>query len=189
MNRAYYLLPADFCKDALAKYQIAKDDAMRAKQEIMAKYGCVALLRAGSNIQGLAYEKYTDLSGFTVPKRQMDFWVIRPKKTTLRGKKAQQELDECGELLEIWQWALEHSLGVYGCVLSTGIDKGFHYLVAKPLKDGRVILDAPAGKNSPRGPNVSRNFDDPVIPACATPITEAEAKLRLQADALEQEAA
>lgn len=186
MIRNYYILPADFCKDALAKYQIAKDDAMRAKQEIMAKYGCVAMLRSGRNIQGLAYEKYTDLSGFTVPKRQMDFWVIRPKKTTLRGKRAQQELDECGELLEIWQWALEHSLGVYGCVMNV---TGFHYLVAKPLKDGRVILNAPAGKNSPRGPNVSRNFDDPVIPECAIKISEAEAKLRLQADALEQEAA
>ncbi len=186
MNRKYYMLPADFCRDALAKYQIAKDDAMRAKKDIMAKYGCVAMLRSGRNIQGLAFEKYTDLSGFTVPKRQMDYWVIRPKKTTLRGKQAQQELDECGELLEIWQWALEHALGVYGIVRDY---HGFHYLVAKPLKDGRVILDAPAGKNSPRGPNVSRNFDDPIIPGCAIPISEDEAKLRLHVDAIEKGAA
>lgn len=186
MNRNYYILPADYCKDALAKYQIAKDDAMRAKQEVMAKFGCVALLRAGRAILGLAYEKYTDLSGFTVPRRKSDYWVIRPKKNTIKGKEAIQILDECGDLLEIWQWSLEHALGVYGVV---GDRSGFHYLVAKPMKDGQVILNAPAGKNRPRGNGYSRNFDDPVIPDCAKPITEAEAKLRMIFDGLEQEAA
>ncbi len=178
MQRNYYLLPAEFCQDALTRYEIARNDAMRAKQELMARYGCIALLRSGHSVQGLAFDKYTDLSGFTVPKRQLDYWVIRPKKTTLRGKKAQQELDECGELLEIWQWALEHSLGVHGCVLDSS---GFHFLVARPLPDGRVLLDAPAGKNRPRTANVSRNFDDPVIPECAVQISQAEAE-RLGSD-------
>ncbi len=186
MNRKYYILPADYCKDALIKYQIAKDDAMRAKQEVMAKFGCVALLRAGRSIEGLAYEKYTDLSGFTVPREMDGYWVIRPKKNTIKGKEAIRILDECGDLLEIWQWSLEHALGVYGVV---GDRSGFHYLVAKPLKDGQVILNAPAGKNRPRGNGYSRNFDDPVIPDCATPISKDEADRLLQDNAIEQGAA
>ena len=109
-----------------------------------------------------------------------------PCSTRIKGKEAIQILDECGDLLEIWQWALEHALGVYGIVADRS---GFHYLVAKPLKDGQVILNAPAGKNRPRGNGYSRNFDDPVIPDCAKPITEAEAKLRVIFDGLEQEAA
>ncbi len=176
MNRTYYLLPADYCKDALAKYQIAKDDAVSAKKEIMQKYGCTVLFRRGRLIDGLGFEKYTDLSGFTVPKRKQGYWFTAPKKNTIRGKQAAKEMEDCGDLLETWQWALEHSLGVYGVVRDRD---GFHMLTAHPLDDGSVVLNAPAGKNPPRSANYSRNFDDPVIPECAKPISEAEAKLRL----------
>ena len=184
MNRKHYLLPADFCKDALARYQIAKDDAIAAKHDLMAKYHCTAILRRGRFGEGLIFDTLCDLSGFTVPRKLGEHWLAKPKKNTITGKVAARELDDCCHLLEIWQWALEHALGVYGCVLDRD---GFHYLVAKPLKDGRVVLDVPAGKNRQRGPNVSRNFDDPVIPECAQPITEAEAKLRVIYDGLEQE--
>lgn len=182
MNRIYYVLPADYCADALARFQIARDDAVAAKHELMQKYGCVALLRRGAHIDGLLFKEYTDLSGFTVPRRRDDLWLVKPKKTTLRGRRVQAELDQCGELLEIWQWALEKCLGVHGCVLDR---EGFHNLVAHPLKDGRVLLDAPDGKNRPRGPNVSRNFDDPVIPDCAVKIGVEEA-LRILLEIEEQ---
>ena len=176
MMRNYYLLPADYCRDALAKHMIARDDAMKAKKALMDKYGCIALVRRGAHIDGLAYLSQIQMHGFTVPRYELAMWVVKPKKNTIRGKQAIAELAECGELLEIWQWSLEKCLGVYGCVLD---HQGFHYLVATPLQDGSVILCAPAGKNRPRGPNVSRNFDDPIIPDCAEliPADVAEHKL------------
>lgn len=168
VNRVYYLLPADYCRDALAKYAIARDDAMTAKKALMNKYGCAALVRRGPHIDGLAFHSQINLTGFTVPRYELAYWVTKPKKNTIRGKQAIAEFAECGELLEIWQWSLEKCLGVYGCVLD---HKGFHYLVAFPLIDGTVLLDAPAGKNRPRGSNVSRNFDDPIIPDWAQPVS------------------
>lgn len=184
--RNYYLLPVDFCRDALAKYQIAKEDAMKAKKAIMDKYGCVALIRRGPHIDGLAFLSQINLSGFTVPRYELAYWVTKPKKNTLRGKAAAAEFAECGELLEIWQWALEKCLGVYGCVLD---HRGFHYLVATPLIDGTVLLNTPAGKNRPRSANTSRNFDDPVIPDCAILISHGEAEYKLKHLALEKESA
>lgn len=184
MMRHFYLLPADFCQEALALYQLAKNDAVAAKQEVMAKYGCVALLRSGRFVQGLAFECSVEPAGFSSPKKNGDYWITRPKRNSRLGKEAQKQLDDCGDLLEIWQWALERALGVYGIVSDRD---GFHYLVAKPLSDGRVILDAPAGKNLPKGPQVSRNFDDPVIPECAVRISEAEVQQLLMAYALEPE--
>ena len=183
MIRDYYLLPVDFCRDALVKYQIAKDDAMKAKKAIMDKYGCVALIRRGAHIDGLAFTSEVSMHGFTVPKRELGYWVTKPKKNTLRGKAAIAEFAECGELLEIWQWALEKCLGVYGCVLDSS---GFHYLVATPLIDGTVLLNTPSGKNRPRGPNTSRNFDDPVIPSCAILISHDEAEHKIKHLALEK---
>lgn len=173
MNRLFYLLPADYCRDAIAKYEIARDDAMKAKKALMDKYGCVALIRRGPHIDGLAFLSQINLSGFTVPRYELAYWVIKPKKNTIKGKQAIAEFAECSELLEIWQWSLEKCLGVYGCVLD---HMGFHYLVAFPLTDGTVLLDAPAGKNRPRGLHVSRNFDDPIIPDCAQPISADDAK-------------
>lgn len=168
VNRVYYLLPKQYCQDALAKYAIARDDAVAAKKALMNKYGCAALVRRGPHIDGLAFLSQINLTGFTVPRYELAYWVIKPKKNTIRGKQAIAEFAECGELLEIWQWSLEKCLGVYGCVLD---HTGFHYLVAFPLIDGTVLLDAPAGKNRPRGPYVSRNFDDPIIPDWAQPVS------------------
>jgi hypothetical protein len=176
MMRNYYLLPADYCRDALAKHMIARDDALKAKKALMDKYGCTALVRRGPHVDGLAYLSQVQMHGFTVPRYELAMWVVKPKKNTIRGKQAIAELAECGELLEIWQWSLEKCLGVYGCVLD---HHGFHYLVATPLQDGSVILCAPAGKNRPRGPNVSRNFDDPVIPDCAELISADVAENKL----------
>lgn len=177
MIRNYYQLPADYCRDAVSKYEIARDDAVKAKKALMDKYGCTALIRRGRHIDGLAYLSEVQMHGFTVPRYELAYWVVKPKKNTIRGKQAIAEFAECGELLEIWEWSLEKCLGVYGCVLD---HQGFHYLVATPLKDGTVILDAPAGKNRPKGPNVSRNFDDPLIPDCAKLLsaTDAEQKIK-----------
>lgn len=190
MERIYYLLPADFCQQALMRHQIARDDALAAKAELLEQFGCVAVARNGPQIVALAYKERTELSGFTLPRLDPvhGLWTIRPKANTLRGKKAQQMMAECADLLEIWQWSLEHSLGVFGIVSDR---TGFHYLVATPLHDGRVLLDAPAGKNRPCGPSVSRNFDDPVIPDCAVPIAPeaAQALLAAQVRASAEEAA
>lgn len=173
MNRRYYILPEEFCKRAIVEFEIARDSAMAAKQALMNEYGCVAIMRRGSKGVGLAYSSPTDMSGFCNPKNVDGHYISKPKRNTIRGKEAQDKIDACCQLLEVWQWSLEKALGVYGVVSDY---HGFHYLVAHPLPDGRVVLNAPAGKNSPRRQNSFRNFDDPVIPDCATEISESEFK-------------
>ena len=77
------------------------------------------------------------------------------------------------DLREIWTWSLERALGIYG-IVSGGYPPQFYYCKAKPLSDGRVIVQTPAEKNRLKGEGYSRNFDDPVIPDWAVEISANE---------------
>ncbi|KLR57305.1 hypothetical protein [Diaphorobacter sp. J5-51] len=174
----HYLLPAQQCAFALGLHQIAKDDALRAKTDLLREYGNAdAILRSGPRVQALAWsERPLAMSGFTVPKwdSTLRAWLQSPKKNTHRGKRAAQEMAEVGELMEMWQWALERALGVHGTIF--GRHKGnlvFLDTVARPLADGRVVVHLP----------VRDKFDpphdghqDPQAPSGAVPITAEEAQ-------------
>ena len=173
----FYLLPADQCAQALALYALAKADALTAKQELMAKYAADAILRSGALIEALAWrDKPIAMTGFSVPRfdHGLGVWLQKPKKNALRGKQAAQEMDEVGELLEIWQWSLERALGVHGSVF--GYYHGsrvFLNAVARPLEDGRVVLSMPMRdkQDSERSSGA-----DPVAPPFAVEISEVEAE-------------
>lgn len=173
----FHLLPADQCVKALELHAIAKEDALAAKRELLSKYGADAILRSGAHVEALAWrDKPIAMTGFTAPRfdHKQGVWLQKPKKNTLRGKQAAQEMDEVGELLEIWQWSLERALGVYGSVF--GYYHGsrvFLNAVARPLEDGRVVLSVPVrDKHDPGQPSGS----DPVAPPFAAEISQTEAE-------------
>ena len=194
--RNYYVLPADRCADAVAVYNVARDDAMRAKREIWCdKYGAAgAITGGGQKRQGLTFDTFAafkvqhDLGGFCqaerlrgesvadLPARERealgrDRWLGKPARNTKRGKEIAADLDYVEELCNVWQWALERALGVYGTVL---YGRGFHKTIARVLSDGRVIVSAAQDLNVPRGPNVSRSFDASQIPEWAQQISREE---------------
>ena len=83
-------------------------------------------------------------------------------------------MDEVGELLDIWQWSLERALGVHGSVF--GYYHGsrvFLNAVARPLKDGRVVLSLPVRD---RQDSERSSGSDPVAPSFAVQITQEEAE-------------
>lgn len=173
----YYLLPADKCAKALELYALAKEDALSAKRELLSKYGADAILRSGAHVEALAWcDKPNAMTGFTVPRfdSRQGVWLQKPKKNTLRGKQAAQEMDDVGELLEIWQWSLEHALGVYGSMF--GYYRGsrvFLNAVARPLDDGRVVLRLPVrDRHDPE----RNSGNDPVAPPYAAEISREEAE-------------
>lgn len=181
----FYLLPADRCVSAIRLYNLAKEDALESKRKLLAKYGADALVRTGRHVDALAWkDKPVAMTGFTVPRldRQYGLWLQKPKKNTLRGKQAAQEMDETGELLEIWQWSLERALGVHGSVF--GYYRGarmFLKTVARPLDDGRVVLCVPVRDrhDPPRSAG-----EDPSAPEFAVQITQDEAE-RLTGEPIE----
>jgi hypothetical protein len=173
----FYLLPADQCAQALTLHSVAKEDALLAKRALLAEYGADAILRSGAQVEALAWrERPIALMGFTVPKwdSRQNVWLQKPKKNTLRGKAAAQEMDEVGELLEIWQWSLERALGIYGSVF--GRYRGsqvFLNATARPLDDGRVVLSLPVRDHV----DAERNSgSDPVAPPFAVEISQVEAE-------------
>lgn len=173
----FYLLPADQCAKALELHALAKEDALTAKRELLAKYGADAILRSGAHIEALAWrDRPIAMTGFTVPKwdSRQGVWLQKPKKNTLRGKQAALEMDEVGESLEIWQWSLERALGVHGSVF--GYYRGsrvFLNVIARPLDDGRVVLSLPVRDHL----DSERNSGSvPVAPPFAVEISQAEAE-------------
>lgn len=173
----FYLLPADQCAKALELHALAKEDALAAKRELLAKYGADAILRSGAHVEALAWrDKPIAMTGFTVPKwdSRQGVWLQKPKKNTLRGKQAALEMTEVGELLEIWQWSLERALCVHGSVF--GYYHGsrvFLNAIARPLDDGRVVLSMPVRdcQDPERG-----SGSDPVAPPFAVQITQEDAE-------------
>lgn len=173
----FYLLPADQCAKALELHALAKEDALTAKRELLAKYGADAILRSGAHVEAFAWrDKPISMTGFTVPKwdSRQGVWLQKPKKNTLRGKQAALEMDEVGELLEIWQWSIERAVGVHGSVF--GYYRGnrvFLNVTARPLDDGRVVLSLPVRDRQDSERNSGR---DPEAPPFAVEVSQAEAE-------------
>ncbi len=174
----FYLLPADQCAKARELYALAKEDALAAKRELLAKYHADAIFRSGARVEAFAWrDKPIAMIGFTIPKfdSRHGMWLQKPKKNTVRGKQAALEMNEVGELLEIWQWSLERALGVHGSVF--GRYHGSHVFlnaVARPLADGRVVLSLPVRDCS------DSQFDsgsDLVVPPFAVEVSRTEAEL------------
>lgn len=91
----FYILPADQCAKALELHAVAKDDALSAKRALLEKYSADAILRSGAHVEALAWrDKPVALTGFTVPRfdPKQGVWLQKPKKNTLRGKQAAQEM-------------------------------------------------------------------------------------------------
>lgn len=171
----FYLLPADECAKALELHALAKEDALSAKRELLSKYGAEAILRSGAHVEALAWrEKPMAMTGFTVPRfdQKQGVWLQKPKKNTLRGKQAAHDMDEVGELLEIWQWSLERALGVHGSVFGHFHgSRVFLNSIARPLADGRVVVSLPVRDDPARSSEA-----DPVAPPYAVEISRAEAE-------------
>ncbi|MDF1482052.1 hypothetical protein [Extensimonas sp. H3M7-6] len=174
----FYLLPVEECASALAMHEIAREDALSAKRDLLSKYGADAILRAGPHVEAIAWKEMPDeLAGFTIPRWSSEHaaWIQKPKKNTLRGKQAAREMDEVGELLEIWQWSLERALGVYGYIFGRYRARlAFLYAVANPLEDGRVVLSFPVRDHLDDWRE--KTADDPKLPSFATEITQEEAE-------------
>jgi len=138
--RNYYHLPSQLGSFAVLKYIKARSVAVQAKKDLLDKEGAVAILRQENKGLGLIYEQKTDRSGFTLPKKYEQYWLIKPKKNTIIGKKIQAEMDEVCQLLEVWQWALENALNLYESVYA---NRQFELTVCYPMKDGSVLVSQP----------------------------------------------
>ncbi len=135
--RKHYLLPEAFAGFAVRKYSDAKEKALKAKRDFLDKEKAIAILRQESKGLGLIYEKKTDRSGFTLPTKYEQYWLIRPKKNTLIGKRIQQEMDDVCQLLEKWQWSTENALGIYESVYE---HQEFHMTVCHALPNQSVLV-------------------------------------------------
>lgn len=140
--RNYYHLPSQLGSFAVLKYIQARSIALEAKKALLYREGAVAILRQEHKGIGLIYEKKTDRSGFTLPTKYEQYWLIKPKKNTIIGKKIQAEMDEVCQHLENWQWSLENALNLYESVYA---NRQFEMTVCIPMPDGSVIVSQPKG--------------------------------------------
>ena len=138
--RNYYQLPPVLGSFAVEKYKRAKEVAIKAKKEILDREGAMALLRQETRAEGLIYIKPWDRSGFTIPRQYGEYYLIKPKKNTLIGRRIQAELDEVCRLLDEWQWATEKALNLEESVYE---HREFHLTVAIPMPDGSVLVSQP----------------------------------------------
>jgi hypothetical protein len=172
MKKQFYLLSADSCKDALVRLKIAKDDAISANREIMNDFGCAGVVRLGAIGIGLAYPKFIALEGFSVASQiEGGFWLVKPLRNTPIGKAAQAQIDDCSDLIDTVTWCLEKCLGIFGMVKDGDLT---HFLVAKHLPDGRVLVSVPQGEWATHDP-FGYELDEPVLPKDAEQIDEVEA--------------
>jgi hypothetical protein len=135
--RKHYLLPSDFAGFAVTKFKRAKDAALKAKRELLAKENAEAVLRIERQGLGLIYKEKTVRSGFTLPTSYEGYWLIKPKKNTIIGKRVQKEMDDVCKLLDDWQWSTENALGIYESVYDR---REFHNTVCYALKDDLVAV-------------------------------------------------
>jgi len=140
--RKHYLLPPDFAGFAAIKFKRAKEIALKAKREFLEKEKADAIVRVERQGMGLIYKNKTDRSGFTLPTRYglEDYWLIKPKKNTIIGKRVQKEMDEVCVLLENWQWSTENALGIYESVYEAN---QFHNTVCYVMPDDSVVVSQP----------------------------------------------
>jgi len=135
--RKHYLLPNDFAGFAALKFKSAKEMALKAKRELLTKENAEAVVRIERQGLGLIYKEKTVRSGFTLPTSYEGYWLIKPKKNTIIGKRVQKEMDEVCGLLDDWQWATENALGIYESVYDR---REFHNTVCYALKDDSVAV-------------------------------------------------
>lgn len=140
--RNHYHLPAQLGSFAVLKYIKARSLALEEKKKLLDKEGAVAILRQESKGLGLIYTEKKERSGFTLPTRYEQYWLIKPKKNTIIGKRIQTEMDNVCELLEKWQWALEDALNLQESVYS---HRQFELTVCHPMPDGSVLVSQPEG--------------------------------------------
>ena len=138
--RKHYLLPSEFAGFAATKYKDAKEKALKAKRDFLEKEKADAIVRVERQGMGLIYKEKTVRSGFTLPNSYEGYWLIKPKKNTIIGKRIQTEMDNVCELLEKWQWALEDALGLYESVYT---NRQFEMTVCFPMPDGSVLVSQP----------------------------------------------
>ena len=138
--RNYYKLPPALGKFAVEKYNKVKDDAIKAKKELLDREDAIAILRQEAKGLGLVYDKYIERSGFTLPTKHEQYWLIKPKKNTLKGKRIQKEMDEVCEKINNWQWCIERALNLEESVY---IHREFHLTICRGLPDGSVLVSQP----------------------------------------------
>jgi len=138
--RNYYHLPSQIGSFAVLKYIQSRSIALESKKKLLDREGAIAILRQEHKAIGLIYNKKTDRSGFTLPTKYEQYWLIKPKKNTIIGKKIQAEMDEVCQQLENWQWALENALNLYESVYA---NRQFELTVCIPMRDGSVLVSQP----------------------------------------------
>lgn len=138
--RNYYHLPSQIGSFAVLKYIHARSIALESKKTLLDREGAIAILRQEHKGIGLIYEKKTDRSGFTLPTKYEQYWLIKPKKNTIIGKRVQSDMNRVCENLEKWQWALEDALGLYESVYA---NRQFELTVCIPMRDGSVLVSQP----------------------------------------------
>lgn len=180
MRWKYFLMPAERpeVKSALELYALARSDALSAQAELSRLKAKGACMVKGRGL-GLIFPSEQDalavdgIGSVRTVNDQTRYVIGLPDKRTRAGKRLAAEIETVEDLREIWTWSLERALGIYG-IVSGGYPPQFYYCKAKPLSDGRVIVQTPAEKNRPKGEGYSRNFDDPVIPDWAVEISANE---------------
>ena len=135
--RKYFHLPTEIASFAVLKYINARSIALESKKTLLDREGAIAILRQEHKGIGLIYEKKTDRSGFTLPTKHEQYWLIKPKKNTLIGKRIQLDMNIVCQNLEKWQWALEDALGLYESVYA---NRQFELTVCFPMPDGSVLV-------------------------------------------------
>lgn len=138
--RKYFHLPTEIASFAVLKYINARSIALESKKTLLDREGAIAILRQEHKGIGLIYEKKTDRSGFTLPTKHEQYWLIKPKKNTLIGKRIQLDMNIVCQNLEKWQWALEDALGLYESVYA---NRQFELTVCFPMPDGSVLVSQP----------------------------------------------
>lgn len=138
--RKHYLLPPDFAGFAALKFKRAKEIALKAKRELLEKEKADAIVRVEHQGIGLVYKEKTVRSGFTLPTSYEGFWLIKPKKNTIIGKRIQIKMDDVCKLLDEWQWTTEHALGINESVYEL---QQFHNTVCYVLPDDSIAVSQP----------------------------------------------
>jgi hypothetical protein len=140
--RNHYHLPAQLGAFAVKKYIKARSFALEEKKKLLDQEGAVAILRQESKGLGLIYTEKKVRSGFTLPTNYEQYWLIKPKKNTIIGKRIQIEMDNVCELINKWQWALEDALNLNESVYT---HRQWDLTVCFPMLDGSVLVSQPEG--------------------------------------------
>ena len=140
--RNYYQLPPVLGCFAVEKYKQAKEWALSEKSKFLDREKAEAILRQETTGLGLIYKTPIERSGFTLPQKYENYFLIKPKKNTIIGKRIQTELDEVARLLNEWQWATEKALNLEESVYE---HREFHLTVCFSMPDGSVLVSQPRG--------------------------------------------